>query len=159
MFCIDRLLALCPVTKMEDHPCNCLFTHLQLKLLVLSVVLYSCELDLSYQVKYINSGCLRMKQWGKYLDPRGGGDFIILHYSCNIIQVIKSRMRWLEHIACMWEIRNTYKVLVGRHNEEVTMPRQVLGEWNGCYWPKKGQYWPLRTQLFSNNRNFLVQLN
>jgi hypothetical protein len=45
----------------------------------------------------------------------------------------------------MGEIRNTYRVLVGKHNEEITMLKQVLGKWivrrwNGYYWPKKGQW-------------------
>jgi hypothetical protein len=38
-----------------------------------------------------------------------------LYSSPNIIREIKSRrMRWLGHIAHMGEIKNAYKILVGR---------------------------------------------
>jgi hypothetical protein len=55
-------------------------------------------------------------------------------------------MKWLGHIGYMGEIRNAYKVLMRKHNEEDTMLVQVLGKWNGYYWPKTGQWWPLLTQ-------------
>jgi hypothetical protein len=39
----------------------------------------------------------------------------ILYFTPNIIRQIKSRwMRWVGHVACMWEERNVYKVLVGK---------------------------------------------
>jgi hypothetical protein len=38
-----------------------------------------------------------------------------LYASSHIIRVIKSRqMRWVGHLACMEEMRNVYKILVGR---------------------------------------------
>jgi hypothetical protein len=38
-----------------------------------------------------------------------------LHASPNIIMVIKSRrMRRTEHVTCMREMRNVYKILVGK---------------------------------------------
>jgi hypothetical protein len=36
-----------------------------------------------------------------------------LYTSINIITVIKSRrMRWVGHVACMGEMKNTYKILI-----------------------------------------------
>jgi hypothetical protein len=38
-----------------------------------------------------------------------------LHFSSVIVLVIKSsRMRWTGHVACMWERRGLYRVLVGK---------------------------------------------
>jgi hypothetical protein len=38
-----------------------------------------------------------------------------LYSSLNIVRVIKpGRMRWVGHVACMWEERGVYRVLVGR---------------------------------------------
>ena len=34
----------------------------------------------------------------------------------NIMQVIKSTMRWAGHVACMGERTSTYRVLVGTHD-------------------------------------------
>jgi hypothetical protein len=36
-------------------------------------------------------------------------------YSSNIIRMMKlGRMRWADHVACMGEMRNAYRVLVGK---------------------------------------------
>ena len=37
-----------------------------------------------------------------------------LYCSSNIAQVIKSRMRWTGHVACMVERRGIYRVVVGK---------------------------------------------
>jgi hypothetical protein len=36
-----------------------------------------------------------------------------LHPSTNIVRVIKSRLRWARNVACVGEMRGTYRVLVG----------------------------------------------
>ena len=47
-----------------------------------------------------------------------------LYCSPNVIAVNKSRrMRWAGHVACMWERRDVYRVLVGKHEGK----RPVLG--------------------------------
>jgi hypothetical protein len=38
-----------------------------------------------------------------------------LYTSPNVIRVAKSsRMRWVEHVACKEQVRNAYKILVGK---------------------------------------------
>jgi hypothetical protein len=42
-------------------------------------------------------------------------EFHNLYASPNIVRVIKSRrMRWVGHVVCIEEMRNAYKILVGR---------------------------------------------
>jgi hypothetical protein len=57
-----------------------------------------------------------------------------LHNLCmspNIIRVMKSRrMRWAEHVARMGDMRNAYKVLVGKH-EWKRPHRRTGGRWEG----------------------------
>jgi len=41
-----------------------------------------------------------------------------LYCSHNVVQVLKSRrMRWVEHLACMWERRGVYGVRLGNLRE------------------------------------------
>jgi hypothetical protein len=42
-------------------------------------------------------------------------EFLLFYSTTNIIQVIQSRkIRWMEHLACVRERRDTYSVLVGK---------------------------------------------
>jgi hypothetical protein len=76
-----------------------------------------------------------------------------LYCSPNAVRVIKSRrMRWSGHVACMWERRDIYRVLVGkpegkkplgrpRHRwEDNKLDLQDVGceVWTGSRWLKIG---------------------
>ena len=37
-----------------------------------------------------------------------------LHFSRNIRVIKSSRMKWADHVACSWEKRGAYRVLVGK---------------------------------------------
>jgi hypothetical protein len=50
-------------------------------------------------------------------------DLCNLYSKPNIIRVIKSRIRWVGHVACMWEKRNAYKVLVGKSDRRKPLGR------------------------------------
>jgi hypothetical protein len=75
-----------------------------------------------------------------------------LYSSLNIILVIKSRMRWTEHVACMGEIRNAYKLFVAKPEERENVEELGIGErtilkrifnkrdgvWTGLMWVRIG---------------------
>jgi hypothetical protein len=50
-----------------------------------------------------------------------------LYASQNIMRVLKKprRMRWVGHVACMEEMRNKYKILVGK--PELKTPFRIPG--------------------------------
>jgi len=50
-----------------------------------------------------------------------------LYTSPNIIRMIKSRIRWVWHVACMGEMKNTYKILVGKPEGKRQLRRPGLG--------------------------------
>jgi hypothetical protein len=42
-------------------------------------------------------------------------EIINLHCSLNIARMVKQRrMRWVEHVACVGEMRDEYNILIGR---------------------------------------------
>jgi len=52
----------------------------------------------------------------------------------NIIQVIKLRMRWMGHVACLGDMRNAYKIFVGKpegmnHLEDVNIDGKIILKW------------------------------
>jgi hypothetical protein len=52
-----------------------------------------------------------------------------LHVSPNIITVIISRiLRWEGHVACTGELRNAYKILIGKPEELEYNIRTVKGK-------------------------------
>jgi hypothetical protein len=58
-----------------------------------------------------------------------------LYTSPNIIRVIKSRrIRWAEHVARMGEMRNVYKILIGKpegrnHSEDLRVYGKIILQW------------------------------
>jgi hypothetical protein len=47
-----------------------------------------------------------------------------LYSSPSIIRMIKSRrMRWAEHVARIWEMRNAYRILVGNLEGKIPLGR------------------------------------
>jgi hypothetical protein len=57
-----------------------------------------------------------------------------LYTSLNIIRMIKSRrMRWEGHVARMGQLRNAYKVLVGKPERKIIL-EWILGKLGGKQW-------------------------
>jgi hypothetical protein len=58
-----------------------------------------------------------------------------IYTSPNVIRVIKSRrMRWAGHLACRGEMRNAYRILVGKHerkghSEDLGINGEIILEW------------------------------
>jgi hypothetical protein len=46
-----------------------------------------------------------------------------LYSSSNNVRVMKSRMRWAGHVACMGKTRGVYRVLVGKPEGKKTLGR------------------------------------
>jgi len=49
-----------------------------------------------------------------------------LHCSPNIVRVMKSRLRWTGHAACMGDRRGVYRILVGRPEGEIHLEDQSV---------------------------------
>jgi hypothetical protein len=63
-------------------------------------------------------------------------------YSSAIIRVIKSRIKWVEHVARVEEGRGAYRVLVGRpyvkdHLEGLGMDVRIILKWIFKKWNEK----------------------
>jgi hypothetical protein len=57
-----------------------------------------------------------------------------LYTSPNTIRVMKSRMRWVGHVARMEEMRNSYNILIGKserknHLEDLGIDGGIILEW------------------------------
>jgi hypothetical protein len=92
---------------------------------ILPVILYGCEtwsltLREEHRRRVFENKVLR-KIFGSKGDEVTGGwrklhneEFRDLYSSASIIRIVKSRMRWVEHVARMGEKRNAYRLLVGK---------------------------------------------
>jgi hypothetical protein len=104
------------------------------KTVILSVVLYGCEtysfsLGEEHRLKVFENRVLR-RIFRPKIDEDGSwrklhNDELHNRYSSpNIVRVIKSsRMRWVGHVARMWEGRSVYEVLVVRHEGKRSLRR------------------------------------
>jgi hypothetical protein len=57
---------------------------------------------------------LRWKKWREAGDDCIMRSFRTCSFKRNIVKVIKSRMIWVGHVACVEEMRSVYKILVGK---------------------------------------------
>ena len=67
-------------------------------------------------------GPKRGKVTGEWRKPHNG-ELHDLYSLPNIVQVIKSRMRWAGHVARMGERRGVYRVLVGKSEDKRSLGR------------------------------------
>jgi hypothetical protein len=61
-------------------------------------------------------------EWRKLHNEKLNG----LYCSPNIFRTIKSRMRWVGHVACMAERRDVYRVVVGKLEGKRSLARPLL---------------------------------
>jgi hypothetical protein len=80
------------------------------RIIILSVVLYGCETWLLTLREKCRLRDAVIGEWRKLHN----GELNDMHSSTNIVRVIKSRMRWVGHVARMGQRIGTYGVLVGK---------------------------------------------
>jgi hypothetical protein len=113
---------------------SCLLSkHLKIKIyktIILPVVLCGCEtwsvtLRKEHRLKVFDNRVLRRIFRPKRDEvTRGWRKMYNLCSSSNIIKIIKSRrMGLVGHVVCMGEIRNAYKILVGKCEEKRPLGR------------------------------------
>jgi hypothetical protein len=106
------------------------------KTVILPVVLYGCEtwsvtLREEYRRRVFENRMLR-RIFGPKREADGSWRKLLndglhrLYSSPNIVAVVKSRMRWVGHVARMGEGRGIYKVLVGRPEGKKQLGRPSL---------------------------------
>jgi hypothetical protein len=72
----------------------------------------------------------------------------------NIIRMINPRMRWAEHIPCMGEKRNAYRVLMGNPKEKRPLGRR-RHRWKGSI---KMPVWQVSPALAVNHLCLVTKL-
>jgi len=100
------------------------------RIIILRVVLYVCE---TWSVTLREKCRLRdevIGDWRKLLNE----ELNDLYCSPNIVRVIKLRMRWVGHVACIGQRRGTYRVLVRKpegkdHLEDPGVDGRIILKW------------------------------
>jgi hypothetical protein len=131
---------------------------------ILPVVLYGCEtwslrLSEEHRLRVSENRVLR-RIFGLKRDEMIGGwrklhneELHNLYRSPSIIRIIKLRMRWVGHLACMGGKKNLYRILVGKPEGNISLGRRRCGwednirmdlreigwvVWIGLIWPRIG---------------------
>jgi len=104
--------------------------------IILPVVLYGCEtwlLTLSNEcgLRMFKNWVMRrmfVPKWNRGVEKLQNEELNDLYFSSNIVRVIKSRMGWVGHVACMGERRGIYRVLVGKPEGKRPL-RRTMHRW------------------------------
>ena len=127
---------------------NARYQNKKYKAIILPLILYGCKtwsltLREELWVRVFENRMLRNIFWPTRAEVTGewrklhNEELNNLYSSPNILRVIKSRMRWVGHIARMGEWRGVYRVLVGK--SEGKRPgriilRWIFRKWDGGVW-------------------------
>jgi hypothetical protein len=103
-------------------------------------VLYECEVWSVILTEERRPRVVGNRVLTKIFGPKGNavtGEWRRLHNELNdlyclpnIIRVMKLRMRWSGQVACMWENRDVYRILVGKPEGKRPFGRS-RGRWEG----------------------------